>query len=67
MGPMKIPTAIRAADAGRSAYREIAGHLNRAERRTAHGRLIVAKAEIARLEAENRVLRDAMEEFADGQ
>jgi hypothetical protein len=39
------------------AYNQIAGGMNRKERRTAHGKLIEANARIAALEAENAVLR----------
>ena len=52
----------QAGDAYLRAYNEIAGHLNRAERRTAKGKLIEAKARIAALEAENKVLREARED-----
>lgn len=60
----KMMPSIReqAGDAYLMAYNEIAGHLNRAERRTAKGKLIDAKAKIAALEAENKVLREARED-----
>jgi hypothetical protein len=38
------------------AYAGVA-HLNRKERRTAHGRLLVAQAEAAALRAENEILK----------
>lgn len=60
----KMMPSIRqqADDAYFRAYSDIAGHLNRAERRTAKGKLIDAKAKIASLEAENKVLREARED-----
>lgn len=52
----------KADDAYFRAYSDIAGHLNRAERRTDKGKLIDAKAKIAALEAENKVLRKSRED-----
>ncbi|NHR08108.1 hypothetical protein HA052_23230 [Chromobacterium haemolyticum] len=54
--PKMSPTEC-AAMAGHHAYMEIAGNMNRAERRTAHGKLVVAQARIAQLEAENNALK----------
>ena len=56
------PLMERADDVYRDAYYEIVGNLNRAERRTAKGKLIVAEAEIAALKAQNEFLRQALEE-----
>ena len=44
-----------------NAYTEIAGGLNRKERRTAKGRLTEARALIAALQAQNEVLTREME------
>lgn len=56
--PLKEWDAKEAARiAGNNEYMRIAGHLNRQDRRTAHGKLIVAEARIAALEAENQMLR----------
>ena len=49
----------RAERASLEAYNAVLLGLNRAQRRTAKGRLIEAKARIAALEAENKVLREA--------
>lgn len=49
-----------ASDAYHNEYMCIAGHLNRKDRRTAHGKLIVANAKIAALEAENEILRQLL-------
>lgn len=49
-----------ASDAYHGEYMRIAGHLNRKDRRTAHGQLIVANAKIAALKAENEMLRQMM-------
>ena len=40
------------------AYDEICPRLNRAERRTAHGRMLVAQAELAAAQAELEYLRE---------
>lgn len=58
----KMPPAQQAAIAGHHAYMQIAGRLNRAERRTAHGKLVVAQAKIAQLEAENNALREHLKD-----
>lgn len=49
-----------ASDAYHNEFMRIAGHLNRKDRRTAHGQLIVANAKIAALEAENEMLRQLL-------
>ena len=40
------------------AYDKICPRLNRAERRTAHGRMLVAQAELAAMQAELEYLRE---------
>lgn len=50
---------------GWEAYNDVCSHLNRAQRRTAQGRLVVAEAEIARLRAENEALREALAQEDD--
>lgn len=48
------------AHAREQAYAGVA-HLNRKERRTAHGRMLVAQAEAAALRAENEILKRQVE------
>lgn len=45
----------------RNAYEEVCPPLNRAQRRSAKGRMLVAQAEAAGLRAENEVLRQQLE------
>lgn len=49
-----------ASDAYHNEYMRIAGYLNRKDRRTAQGQLVVANAKIAALQAENEVLRQML-------
>lgn len=46
----------------RTAYDAICPNLNRAQRRSAKGRMLVAQAEAAALRAENEVLRKQLED-----
>ena len=45
------------------AYNNICGNLNRAERRTTKGRLLVIQAEYAALKAENDFLREELAQY----
>lgn len=47
----------RREDARQSAYREVCPQMNRAERRTAKGRMLIAQAEAAAMRAEIEFLR----------
>jgi hypothetical protein len=48
------------------AYQSIVGTMNRAERRTARGRQLVAQGLAAALQAENDILKDRIKELEGG-
>lgn len=48
------------------AYQSIVGTMNRAERRTARGRQLVAQGLAAALQAENDILKDRINELEGG-
>lgn len=64
----KRPRSIeeRACQAYENAYSAVAGHLNRAERRTIKGRLIVAQAHADGLHAKIAVLESEIQELKGG-
>ena len=62
----ELPLVERANNVYCGAYNEIVGGLNRAERRTTKGKLLVAEAEIAALKAQNEFLKEQLERGNEG-
>jgi hypothetical protein len=51
------------ATARETVYTETCGHLNRAQRRSSGGKVLVMEAKVKALEAENTILRDRLAEL----